>query len=202
MFRAGLYARVSTNDRRLCPCRVAPWEYAAGRGWTITVQIREVGSGAAKRQAREELLEPPAAERSMSRWCGGWTAGVGNGSTGHPPGTRASGRRVRFLDRGTGSDHARRTRRRGCLLSSPHSNGANSTEPLDLLGMLQAESLAAFTLLLITRSATPTRAAFGDSTRRRPCPAFPEPGHAERPHGHLVPCPPTRSAARPLRSSA
>jgi DNA invertase Pin-like site-specific DNA recombinase len=32
-------------------------EYAARRGWTITVQVREVGSGAAKRQAREKLLE-------------------------------------------------------------------------------------------------------------------------------------------------
>src|SRR5579863_9390358 len=32
-------------------------EYAARRGWTITVQIREVGSGATKREARERLLE-------------------------------------------------------------------------------------------------------------------------------------------------
>jgi DNA invertase Pin-like site-specific DNA recombinase len=32
-------------------------EYAARRGWAITVQIREVGSGATKREAREKLLE-------------------------------------------------------------------------------------------------------------------------------------------------
>ena len=32
-------------------------EYAARRGWTIALQVREVGSGAAKRQAREKLLE-------------------------------------------------------------------------------------------------------------------------------------------------
>lgn len=32
-------------------------EYAARRGWTITLQVREVGSGAAKREARERLLE-------------------------------------------------------------------------------------------------------------------------------------------------
>jgi len=32
-------------------------EYAARRGWTITAQVREVGSGAAKREAREKLLE-------------------------------------------------------------------------------------------------------------------------------------------------
>ena len=31
-------------------------EYAARRGWTITVQVHEVGSGAAKREAREKLL--------------------------------------------------------------------------------------------------------------------------------------------------
>jgi DNA invertase Pin-like site-specific DNA recombinase len=32
-------------------------EYAARRGWTIAVNVREVGSGAAKREAREKLLE-------------------------------------------------------------------------------------------------------------------------------------------------
>jgi DNA invertase Pin-like site-specific DNA recombinase len=31
-------------------------EYAAKRGWTITVQIKEVGSGAAERELRENLL--------------------------------------------------------------------------------------------------------------------------------------------------
>ena len=32
-------------------------EYAARRGWTIALQVREVGSGAAKREAREQILE-------------------------------------------------------------------------------------------------------------------------------------------------
>ena len=32
-------------------------EYVERRGWTIAVQVREVGSGAEKRQAREKLLE-------------------------------------------------------------------------------------------------------------------------------------------------
>jgi putative DNA-invertase from lambdoid prophage Rac len=32
-------------------------EYATRRGWTITAQVREVGSGAAKRETREKLLE-------------------------------------------------------------------------------------------------------------------------------------------------
>src|SRR5216683_3419727 len=58
MFRAGLYARVSTNDQQtLAMQNRAMREYAARRGWTIAVQVREVGSGAAKRQAREKLLE-------------------------------------------------------------------------------------------------------------------------------------------------
>ena len=32
-------------------------EYADRRGWTIAVQVPEVGSGAAKREARERLLD-------------------------------------------------------------------------------------------------------------------------------------------------
>ena len=58
MFRVGLYARVSTNDQQTLPMQSrAMREYAARRGWTITVQVREVGSGAAKREAREKLLD-------------------------------------------------------------------------------------------------------------------------------------------------
>src|SRR5690349_8836420 len=58
MFRAGLYARVSTNDQQTLPMQShAIREYAARRGWTIVVQVREIGSGAAKREAREKLLE-------------------------------------------------------------------------------------------------------------------------------------------------
>ena len=58
MFRAGLYARVSTNDQQTLPMQNrAMREYAARRGWTIALQVREVNSGAAKREAREKLLE-------------------------------------------------------------------------------------------------------------------------------------------------
>ena len=58
MFRAGLYARVSTDDQQTIPLQIhALREYIGRRGWTIAVQVREVGSGAAKRQAREKLLE-------------------------------------------------------------------------------------------------------------------------------------------------
>lgn len=58
MFRVGLYARVSTNDQQTLPMQNrAMREYAARRGWTIAMQVREVGSGAARRNAREKLLE-------------------------------------------------------------------------------------------------------------------------------------------------
>jgi DNA invertase Pin-like site-specific DNA recombinase len=58
MFRVGLYARVSTNDQQTLPMQLrALREYAARRCWSVAMQVREVGSGAAKRQAREKLLE-------------------------------------------------------------------------------------------------------------------------------------------------
>ena len=58
MFRAGLYARVSTNDQQtLARQSPAMREYSARRGWTIAMQVKEVGSGAARREAREKLLE-------------------------------------------------------------------------------------------------------------------------------------------------
>src|SRR5579875_3862765 len=53
MFRAGLYARVSTNDQQtLAMQNRAMREYAARRGWVIALQVREIGSGAVKREAR------------------------------------------------------------------------------------------------------------------------------------------------------
>src|SRR6266568_619842 len=56
MFRAGLYARVSTNDQQTIPLQIrALREYAARRGWTIAIQVKEVGSGASERQLREKL---------------------------------------------------------------------------------------------------------------------------------------------------
>jgi putative DNA-invertase from lambdoid prophage Rac len=58
MFRAGLYARVSTNDQHTLPMQIrALREYAARRDWTVAMQIREVGSGAVERKAREQLME-------------------------------------------------------------------------------------------------------------------------------------------------
>src|ERR1051326_6736980 len=58
MLRAGVYARVSTNDQQtLAMQNRAMREYAARRGWMIALQVREVNSGAVKREAREKLLE-------------------------------------------------------------------------------------------------------------------------------------------------
>jgi putative DNA-invertase from lambdoid prophage Rac len=58
MVRAGLYARVSTQAQQTLPMQNrAMREYATRRGWTITRQVKEVGSGAAQRQRREELME-------------------------------------------------------------------------------------------------------------------------------------------------
>jgi putative DNA-invertase from lambdoid prophage Rac len=57
MFRVGLYARVSTHDQQTLPLQMrAMREYATKRGWTIAVQIKEVGSGATERELRENLL--------------------------------------------------------------------------------------------------------------------------------------------------
>ena len=56
--RAGLYARVSTNDQQTLPMQNrALREYAARRGWTVVMQVKEVGSGASQRKMREQLIE-------------------------------------------------------------------------------------------------------------------------------------------------
>jgi putative DNA-invertase from lambdoid prophage Rac len=57
MFRAGLYARVSTNDQQTIPMQIrAMREYADHRGWAVAVQVKEIDSGASQRQLREQLL--------------------------------------------------------------------------------------------------------------------------------------------------
>ena len=56
--RAGLYARVSTQDQQTIPLQTrALREYATRRGWTIALQVKEIGSGASQRERREQLLE-------------------------------------------------------------------------------------------------------------------------------------------------
>ena len=56
--RVGLYARVSTHDQQTIPLQNrAMREYAVRRGWTIALQVKEIGSGASQREKRETLLE-------------------------------------------------------------------------------------------------------------------------------------------------
>src|SRR4051794_10946155 len=55
--RAALYARVSTNDQQTLGLQVeAMAAYIKGRGWELVRQVRDVGSGARERPAREGLL--------------------------------------------------------------------------------------------------------------------------------------------------
>src|SRR5476649_1830902 len=106
MFRAGLYARVSTYDQQTLPMQSrAMREYAARRGWTIALQVREVGSGAAQREAREKLME--AARRREIDVVLVWRLDRWGRSAGHAPGVAASRRRLRLPDRSPGSDDAR-----------------------------------------------------------------------------------------------
>ena len=56
--RAGLYARVSTHDQQTLRLQNrAMQDYVARRGWTVAIEIKEVGSGASVRELRQKLLE-------------------------------------------------------------------------------------------------------------------------------------------------
>src|SRR5437867_2620250 len=56
--RAGLYARVSTQDQQTIPLQTrAMREYATRRGWRTVLQVKEIGPGASQRERREKLLE-------------------------------------------------------------------------------------------------------------------------------------------------
>src|SRR5437879_1567952 len=60
MFRTGLNARVSTNDQQTGAMQNRAMRlYAARRGWTIAFEVREVNSGAAKREAASCALDGP-----------------------------------------------------------------------------------------------------------------------------------------------
>ena len=55
--RAGLYARISTHDQHtLSLQRRAMRDYATRRGWTVAIDVKEVGSGASVRELRQKLL--------------------------------------------------------------------------------------------------------------------------------------------------
>jgi putative DNA-invertase from lambdoid prophage Rac len=56
--RAALYARVSTYDQQTLGMQVeAMRSYISDRGWKVTKQIKDVGSGAKDRPGRESLLK-------------------------------------------------------------------------------------------------------------------------------------------------
>jgi len=58
MLRAGLYARVSTLDQQTLPMQMrAMRDYATSRDWTVAMQVKEVGSGAAQREQRQQLID-------------------------------------------------------------------------------------------------------------------------------------------------
>lgn len=58
ILRVGLYARVSTHDQQTLPMQLSAMrEYAKTRGWTIAVEVKDVGSGATTRPNREKLLD-------------------------------------------------------------------------------------------------------------------------------------------------
>ena len=112
MLRAGLYARVSTNEQQtLAMQNRVMREYSARRGWMIAMQVREVNSGAARRESREKLLE--AARRReidlvlvwrLDRWGRSVTDLL---ATLQETGTSRS--RLRIANRSAGPDHASRS---------------------------------------------------------------------------------------------
>jgi putative DNA-invertase from lambdoid prophage Rac len=56
--RAALYARVSTHDQQTLGLQIdSMTAYINGRGWDIVKQVKDVGSGAKHRPAREGLLK-------------------------------------------------------------------------------------------------------------------------------------------------
>lgn len=56
--KVAIYARVSTHDQQTLPMQLkAMRSYARKRGWKITAEVQEVGSGAKTRPKREELLK-------------------------------------------------------------------------------------------------------------------------------------------------
>jgi putative DNA-invertase from lambdoid prophage Rac len=56
--RAGLYARVSTHDQQTLPMQLRTMRaYAKQRGWSIGMEVRDVGSGANLRPQRTAMLK-------------------------------------------------------------------------------------------------------------------------------------------------
>jgi len=116
MLRAGLYARVSTLDQQTLPMQMrALRDYASKRGWSIALQVKEVGSGAVERELRQELLD--AARRREIDVVTGMAVGpmgpLVDGFSGDPSGTRRLGRSFHVSHGSTRSDHIHGARHGG-----------------------------------------------------------------------------------------
>lgn len=80
--RVGLYTRVSTQDQQTIPIQTrAMREYATSRGWTIALQVKEIGSGASQRERPEQLLEAARRREIDVVLGGGWIVGAGPSRT-------------------------------------------------------------------------------------------------------------------------
>jgi putative DNA-invertase from lambdoid prophage Rac len=56
--RVAIYARVSTHDQKTLSMQLEKCSrFSSSRGWEVTMNINEVGSGAVKRPERERLLK-------------------------------------------------------------------------------------------------------------------------------------------------
>ena len=74
----GLYARVSTHDQQTLPMQLSAMRsYARKRGWTVAVEVKDVGSGATTRPLRENWSKQRGGGRLISCSCGGSIAGDG-----------------------------------------------------------------------------------------------------------------------------
>ena len=56
--RVGLYARISTHDQQTLPAQLTALRaYAKHRGWSVAMDVKEVGSGAKRRAQREAMMD-------------------------------------------------------------------------------------------------------------------------------------------------
>src|SRR6058998_692389 len=109
--RAGLYARVSTQDQQTIPLQTrAMREYATRRGWRIALQVKEIGSSAVQRETGATAGgRATSGDRLGVSVEAGPLGPVRHGPAGDLPGIGASRRRLRVADGGAGSDHASRS---------------------------------------------------------------------------------------------
>jgi Calcium binding len=106
-FHVGLYARFHPRPADHPTADPGDGEYAARRGWTITLQVKEIGSGASQRERREACWSrAPPRDRRSAGVATGSLAKVRNRSARYPPGTGASGSGFRIADRSARPDDA------------------------------------------------------------------------------------------------